>query len=223
MSPRYVKQEGESRGLGSTEKPPKRHQVTHSCLPWSEPLNGKTYSRAPGQAGNVRTSIRQVVRFNGMHRSWGHMCTVLRYKLKSPAVVPVCCQNPLRLITSPYVQGWLAFTWQKNQGASRHCRSQCQSHLHDYKHRAALTSEEGEDGEKMTRESNYIYQLGMQQFRNTSWERPRGQENLESCPIQPIDNSVALESLGIIPFSSPNLTSTTCKMRVIICVVWVML
>lgn len=76
------------------------------------------------------------------------MCTILKYKLKSPAVAPVHSQGPLRLIVSTYVKGWLAFTWQKNQEASQRRSFQNQSRLHDYKLSATQTSGKEKHGEK---------------------------------------------------------------------------
>lgn len=91
------------------------HQVADSFRPWSALQNGKTSPRTWGQAafsvtGAVRSadaSICHVWRLHAALHSRGHMGAILRYKWKSPAVVPVTCQCPLRLITSPYAKGWL--------------------------------------------------------------------------------------------------------------------
>lgn len=110
--------------------------LTASCLEVPH-KNGKTSPRTRIQAGpftagarrSANAGVRQVGRLSDVLHSWGHMRPILRYKLKSPAVVSVTCQRPLRLLISPYAKGRLPFTWQKNQEAFQHCSFQNQIHL----------------------------------------------------------------------------------------------
>lgn len=130
--------------------------LTASCPEVSCRLE-KHILKSQGQAGGARTGVHQVVRFNGMLCSWGHMCTILRYKLKSPAVVQVCCQSPLRLIISPYVRGWLVFTWQKNQETSQCSLFQSQSYLHDDSPSTTRMNKEGKHGQNDQRMKLWLH------------------------------------------------------------------